>query len=117
MARNLWRVEGLAGTDLVLHLHRIVPAEGRDLNVYYKAKYAELAAAESTSLDAEYLMLAGAARLYHMLAAEAGPQSSSSRYIQLMQYYDSQAQERRDLLEADLMGLPIEARWQRKKGK
>ena len=107
LPRQTWRIEGTPGTDLQLHLHRIVPSTGRDLNVYYKGKYAELAAGESTDLDPEYLMLAGAARLYHILAAEAGTQAASGRYLQLFNYYDEQSQERRDLLEVRLLGLPV----------
>jgi hypothetical protein len=115
--RARWRVEGTPGTDLYLHLHGIVPAGGRDLNIYYKGKYARLAAAESSDIDHEYVMLAGAARVYQILANQAGTEVASNRYIQLFNYYSEKAQERRDLLEAEAWAIPLEARKQGERGR
>jgi hypothetical protein len=102
---GLWRTTGTPGTDLMLRLERTVPEQGRDLGITYRAKYAELAAGESTDLDPPYLLLAGAAWAYDALAAEAGSQAASQRFLQLFDYYEGLAEQRRRVLESELLGL------------
>ena len=70
---------------------------------HYRERYAELAAAESTYLDPAYIKAAAAANLYGMLADDTRGQADASRELQLLNYWQEQAQMQKRRLVA---GLP-----------
>lgn len=71
--------------------------------VHYRERYAELAAAGTTLLDPAYIKAAAAANLYGTLADNTRGQADASRYLQLLNYWQEQAQMQKRRLVA---GLP-----------
>jgi hypothetical protein len=102
--RQFWHVEGQPGS-LTLYLQRpIATTNDLEIHVFYKARFAELAAGESTSLDPGYLLAAARAEWYGMMADAARGQADVARYLQLMNHWQEIAERRKYELAATLAG-------------
>jgi hypothetical protein len=107
-----WDTEGTPGDDLRLIVQHIIPTEGRELRIRYKARYPELAAGESTGLDYPYIMAAGKRNAYEMLAAEHAGEADEERYLQMMAHWAAEAKERKNHLESFMLDVPVVAQGQ-----
>ena len=93
--------------DTFLHMLRPLPINEIygiiRFYVFYRDRYDELAATESTYLDPAYIKAAAAANLYGLLADNTRGQADEGRYLQLLNYWQEQAQMQKRRLVA---GLP-----------
>ena len=106
LPRHLWTTTGVVGASLKLQLVPYVDAVSKTLQVIHKTRFAELAKAGTTTLDWLYIMRAGKAHAYEMLAGEAGTQASAGQYMQLMNHWSQKAEQRKMALGKMLLGMP-----------
>lgn len=100
-----WYVTGTPGA-LVLNLSHPVPNDSTNMaiRVVTGLQFDELAAEGTTSLDPQYIMDAGRAAFYQLMA-DASRQSDRQGYLQRMAHWQDQAKDRRLELATALSGL------------
>jgi len=100
--RHRWEVEGTPGTDLTVRLAvRLATGLNRRLQVFYAARYPELAAAGETDLDLVYLMPRARYHVHQLLATRGAP-SDRNYHLQMMAHEGERAERAKVEIQADL---------------
>ena len=110
LVKNLdWVTYGEPGdayTPIRLRLLHPLSVEHFSLYVDFKYRYPELNTRESSFLDFPYIMAAAKANVYATLGDMTHGEAKESGFLQKMNYWRGQAAERKQMLAAQLLGLP-----------